>query len=204
MGFEIITKPKGGNIDKIAEKVFWEAIKILGGLKKLIEYRNLTWLPSLAEAAYVVVLKNEAMKTNSEIAETLGITENTVKNILSANEEDVKKYIEGEFEERPKEHIAGSIAKLAYNKLKKEGRLDTEEIELKKEEMEVLDVDWAVHVLAKIRGLDFPVDKNQLVERLKGIIIKNRNIEEILDNLNYPIKNPADLLHQIKTKLSKS
>jgi probable regulatory domain-containing protein len=204
MGFEIITKPKGGNIDKIAEKVFWEAIKILGGLKKLIEYRNLTWLPSLAEAAYVVVLKNEAMKTNSEIAETLGITENTVKNILSANEEDVKKYIEGEFEERPKEHIAGGIAKLAYNKLKKEGRLDTEEIELKKEEMEVLDVDWAVHVLAKIRGLDFPVDKNQLVERLKGIIIKNRNIEEILDNLNYPIKNPADLLHQIKTKLSKS
>ena len=203
MGFEIITKPKGGNIDKIAEKVFWEAIKILGGLKKLIEYRNLTWLPSLAEAAYVVVLKNEAMKTNSEIAETLGITENTVKNILSANEEDVKKYIEGEFEERPKEHIAGGIAKLAYNKLKKEGRLDTEEIELKKEEMEVLDVDWAVHVLAKIRGLDFPVDKNQLVERLKGIIIKNRNIEEILDNLNYPIKNPADLLHQIKTKLSK-
>ena len=158
MGFEIITKPKGGNIDKIAEKVFWEAIKILGGLKKLIEYRNLTWLPSLAEAAYVVVLKNEAMKTNSEIAETLGITENTVKNILSANEEDVKKYIEGEFEERPKEHIAGGIAKLAYNKLKKEGRLDTEEIELKKEEMEVLDVDWAVHVLAKIRGLDFPVD----------------------------------------------
>ncbi len=201
MGFEVITKPKGGDIDKMAEKVFWEAIKMLGGLKKLVEYRNLTWLPSLAEASYVVVLKNEAMKTYSEIANILGITEQTVKNIATADEEEVKKYIEGELEERPKEHIAGGIAKLAYKKLKEEGRLDTEEIELKREEMEVLDVDWAVHVLAKIRGLDFPVEKEQLMERLKGMVIKGKKIEEILDKLEYPIRSPAQLLHQIKTHL---
>jgi len=201
MGFEVIAKPKGGDIDKMAEKVFWESIKMLGGLKKLIEYRNLTWLPSLAEAAYVVVLKNEAFKTYREIAEMLGITEQTVKNIATADEQEVKKYIEGELEERPKEHIAGGIAKLAYKKLKEEGRLDEEEVEIKHEEIEVLGVDWAVHVLAKIKGLDFPVDREQLEERLKGLVIKGKKIEEILDKLEYPIKSPADLLHKIKMHL---
>ena len=121
---EVIAKPKGGDIDKMAEKVFFESIRQLGGLKKLIEYRNLTWLPSLAEAAYVVVLKNEAMKTYKEIAQELGITEQTVKNIATADEEEVIKYIEGEIEERPKEHIAGGLAKLAYKKLKEEGKLE--------------------------------------------------------------------------------
>ena len=90
---EIISKPMGGNIDEMAEKVFMESIRILGGLKKLVEYRNLTWLPSLAEAAYVVVLKNEAAKTYSEIARTLGITEQTAKNVATADEEKVKNYI---------------------------------------------------------------------------------------------------------------
>jgi len=201
MGFEVIAKPKGGDIDKMAEKVFWESIKMLGGLKKLIEYRNLTWLPSLAEAAYVVVLKNEAFKTYREIAEMLGITEQTVKNIATADEQEVKKYIEGELEERPKEHIAGGIAKLAYKKLKEEGRLDEDEVEIKHEEIEVLGVDWAVHVLAKIKGLDFPVDKEQLEERLKGLVIKGKKIEEILDKLECPVKSPADLLHKIKVHL---
>jgi probable regulatory domain-containing protein len=201
MGFEVIAKPKGGDIDKMAEKVFWESIKMLGGLKKLIEYRNLTWLPSLAEAAYVVVLKNEAFKTYREIAEMLGITEQTVKNIATADEQEVKKYIEGELEERPKEHIAGGIAKLAYKKLKEEGRLDEDEVEIKHEEIEVLGVDWAVHVLARIKGLDFPVGKEQLEERLKGLVIKGKKIEEILDKLEYPVKSPADLLHKIKVHL---
>ncbi len=200
MGLEVI-KPRGGDIDRMAEKVFWEAIRILGGLKRLVEYRNLTWLPSLAEASYVVVLKNETFKTYREIAEILGITEQTVKNIATADEGEVKRYIEGELEERPKEHIAGGIAKLAYRKLKDEGRFETEEIELKREEMEVLDVDWAVHVLTRIRGLDFPVDKEVLRERLKGIVIKGENVEEILERLEYPINSPAQLLHQMKLHL---
>ncbi len=201
MGFEVIAKPKGGNIDKMAEKVFYESIKLLGGLKKLIEYRNLTWLPSLAEAAYVVVLKNEAMKTYGEIARELGITEQTAKNIATADEEEVKRYLEGELEERPREHIAGGIAKLAYRKLKEEGRLDTEEVEIKHEELEVLDIDWAVHVLARIKGLDFPVNKETLLERLKGLVIKGKRAEEVVEKLNYPIKSPAQLLHEVKMHL---
>ncbi len=198
---EVIARPKGGNIDKMAEKVFLESIKLLGGLKKLVEYRNLTWLPSLAEAAYVIVLKNEAFKTYKEIAEELGITEQTAKNIATADEEEVKKYIEGELEERPREHIAGGIAKLAYKKLKEEGKLDEDEVEIKHDEIEVLGIDWAVHVLTRIKGLDFPVEKDQLMERLKGLVIKGKKAEEILEKLEYPIKNPADLLHKIKIHL---
>ncbi len=201
MGFEVIARPKGGDVDKMAEKVFHESIRLLGGLRKLVEYRNLTWLPSLAEAAYVVVLKNETFKTYSEIARELGITEQTAKNIATADEEEVRKYIEGELDEKPKEHIAGGIAKLAYRNLKEEGRLDTEEVEIRQEEMEVLDIDWAVHVLARIKGLDFPVGKEQLAERLEGLIIKGKKVEEILEELEYPVKSPAELLHKIKLRL---
>ncbi len=199
---EVIAKPKGGNIDKMAEKVFMESINILGGLKKLVQYRNLTWLPSLAEAAYVVVLKNEAAKTYKEIAEILGITETTARNIATADEEKVIEYIEGELEERPKEHIAGGIAKLAYKKLKESGKLyEGDEVVIGGEEIEVLDIDWAVHVLAKIKGVDFPANKDVLEERLKGMVIKGKRIEDILEKLEYPIKSPAELLHGIKVNL---
>ncbi len=117
-GFETISTPKGSeSIDELAEKVFLESIKVVGGLRNLINYRNLTWLTSLAEAAYAVVLKNEAMKTNKQIAEFLGVTENTVRNILSADEQKVKEFLEGKLEE-VNEHKAGAIAKLAYKHIK--------------------------------------------------------------------------------------
>ena len=199
---EVIVKPKGGDVDKMAEKVFMESIAILGGLKKLVQYRNLTWLPSLAEAAYVVVMKNEAAKTYREIAEFLGITEQTVRNIATADEEKVMEYIEGELEERPKEHIAGGIAKMAYKRLKETGKLyEGDEVVIGGEEIEVLDIDWAVHVLARIKGLDFPASKEDLEERLKGLVIKGKKIEEILEKLEYPVKSPAELLHGIKVNL---
>ncbi len=193
-----VIKPVGGNIDEMAEKVFMESIRILGGLKKLVEYRNLTWLPSLAEAAYVIVLKNEAFKTYSQIAEILGITEQTAKNIATADEEKVKEYVM-EGGERPGEHIAGGIAKLAYKKLKQAGEL--EKVELKKEEAEALGIDWAVHVLAEIKGLDFPVEKEKLKERLAGMKIMGKDVEQILEEIEYPVKSPAELLHKIKEKL---
>ncbi len=204
---EVIAKPIAGDINKLAEKVFMEAINLLGGLRNLIQYRNLTWLPSLAEASYVVVLKNEALKTSKEIAKELGITDQTVKNILSADEEKVKKFIEGELEEID-EHKAGGIAKLAYKKLKKEGRLkeieEEDKVVIKKDEIEVLGIDWAVHVLAHIKGLNFPVEnKEPLLERIGNIVAKGKKLEEVLDKIEYPIKNPAELLHKIKEKIEK-
>ncbi|MCD6573805.1 MAG: KaiC associated regulatory domain-containing protein [Thermoplasmata archaeon] len=195
---EIIKKPVGGNIDEMAEKVFMESIKLLGGLKKLVEYRNLTWLPSLAEAAYVIILKNEAMKTYGEIAAMLGITEQTAKNIATADEKKVKEYIMGK-EEQSKEHIAGGLAKLAYKKLKEEGGFESFEMGMK--EAEALDIAWAVHVLAKIKGLDFPVRKDKLIERLHGMTIKGKSMEEILDRIEHPIQSPAELLHKIKENI---
>ena len=195
---EIITKAKGGNVDEMAEKVFMESIRILGGLKKLVEYRNLTWLPSLAEAAYVVVLKNETIKTYGEIAEILGITEQTAKNIATADEEKVKSYLIGGGE-KPNEHIAGGIAKLAYKTLKQKGEL--KKIEMKEEEVEALGIDWAIHVLVAIKGIDFPAEKEVLKEKLHGMKIMERDVEEILEEIEYPVKSPAELLHKIKEKL---
>lgn len=193
-----IIKPVSSDIDWLAEKVFRESINLLGGLKKLIEYRNLTWLPALAEASYVVVLKNESLKTYSEIARELGITEQTVRNIANADEEKVRNYLENP-EERPKEHIAGGIAKLAYRQLKKEGRL--EEVSMGRDEAEALAMLWAYNVLKSIRGLDFPAGKQELMNRLKGLHIKNRKAEEILEEIEYPVKNPAELLKKIREKL---
>ena len=194
---EIISTPiTKEDVDMIAERVFNESIKLLGGLRKLIEYRNLTWLPSLAEASYVIVLKEELFKTQYEIAEELGITEQTVKKILQADEELVEKYLKGELE-KVDEHKAGGIAKLAYKKVKNE-----KGIFIKEEEMEVLGVEWAIKVLIRLRGVDFPVKKEDLEKKLKGIIIKGKPVEEILEKMEFPLKTPAEVLHQIKKNLS--
>lgn len=199
---EIIAKPKGANVDKMAEKVFMKSIELLGGLKKLIDYRNLTWLPSLAEASYVVVLKNEALKTYSEIARELGITETTAKNIMNADEEKVLEYVKGGLDERPKEHIAGGIAKLAYKELKKSGDLEKDSVSIDHNVIEFLEIAWAIQVLSRIKGLDFPAEREEIEERLRGIMLKIENkefrIEDLIEKIEFPVKSPADLLHKIK------
>ncbi|MEM1658334.1 MAG: hypothetical protein QXK94_04785 [Candidatus Jordarchaeales archaeon] len=196
-----VIRPILPDYDRMAMKVFMEAIASAGGLKKLIEYRNLTWLPSLAEAAYVVVLKNEATLTDYQIAEKLGITEQTVKNILKADTSKVADYLKG-MAEKVDEHKAGGLAKIAYEKLKKEGRLEAEEIthnEARSIEKSLnVEFLWAIQVLSRIRGLDFPVEKKELQERLVGISVKGKPVEEILDKMEYPVKSPADLLRKIK------
>lgn len=198
---EVIGRPvKEGNIDEIAERIFYESIRILGGLKNLVEYRNLTWLPSLAEAAYVIALKNEAIKTNREIAEYLGITEQTVKKILSAKESKVMEYLKGEGG-KEKEHIAGGLAKMAYRAIKEKRDNLRERIEIMEESAKSLGVEWAVHILKSIKGLDFPVEKDALLKRLKGYRIMGKQIEEILDSIEYPVESPAQLLHRIRERL---
>ncbi len=202
---EVISRAVGGekNIDRIAERIFQESIRIAGGLKGLVEYRNLTWLPSLAEAAYVIALKNEAIKTNREIAEYLGLTEQTVKKILSADERAVEEYLRGE-RDKAEEHIAGGLAKLAYRRIKENSDNLDERIEIMEESARSLGVDWAVHVLSNIRGLDFPADKEELKARLSGYSIMGRPIEEILERISYPVRNPAELLHKIREQIRKS
>ena len=113
-------KPQEVDIDKIAMDIFNKALDIAGGPRKLIKYRNLTWVPALIESAYTV-LHEEQKKTEREIAEFLGITEQSVKNILRANVEEVEKRLSEYFEEEETKvhtHIAGGLAKMAYQKYK--------------------------------------------------------------------------------------
>ena len=124
-------------VDEKAKKVFSYAIELVGGLRRLVEYKHLTWLPSLAEAAYSVVLKNKLMLTNLEIAEELGLSRQTVNNILAAKEEKLEAFLKGKLEKLD-EHKAGSLAKLAYKKLKKQGLLE-ETAEVAKKQIEELD-----------------------------------------------------------------
>jgi len=114
-------KPVEKNIDEIAMKIFLKTIEIAGGPRKLIERRHLTWVPSLIQASYAILL-HENGKTAEEIASFLGTGTQSVRNILRADTEEVKKKLEKSMEEDEeiKTHIAGGLAKLAYKEIKEE------------------------------------------------------------------------------------
>jgi probable regulatory domain-containing protein len=190
------------DIDAMAIRVFLKSLELIGGPRKLIDYRNLTWIPSLMEASYAVVLRDVANKTEAEIAEFLGSTRQTVRNMLRAEPELVLKKLEGELEEKtPRAHTAGGLAKLAYKEIK-EGRENlTIFLHLLQVASESLGVFWPVEILRRMKGADFPLGKEELLERLKGLKVKEKNIEEILEKLSYPVKSPADLLAQIRENL---
>ena len=178
-----------------------EAIKILGGPRKLIHLRNLTWIPSLLRACYMLLLK-DAGYTNEEIAEKLGTTKATIQKMASADPEAVLKKIEGiETGEEVDEHVAGGIAKLAYKAMRR--RLTEDEARLISETAEVLGADWAVKLMTSIKGLDFPVEKADLLPRLAGFKIYDIPIEEILDNIEYPIASPAKLVKEVAEYIHK-
>jgi len=200
------------DLEQLVTRVFFRAIDLLGGLSKLTEFRTLTWLPSLARAAYVVVLREEYLRTEEEIAQKVGLTKNTVRSILRADPtlamEKVQKLEELAKEElkEMKVHTAGGIAKLAY-KMVKEGN-EAEILShfctvVAEEVARALDIPWAYAVLKHLRGVKFPIQDSQaLKEKLKGVKIKTHPAEEVVDRLPYPIKTPAVLLHEIKLAIS--
>ena len=196
---KVITAPSEEiPVDELAFKVFIKAIELLGGPKRLVEYRNLTWVPSLMAAAYAVVLRDKKGMTIEEIARELGLSTNTVKRILSADPEAVMKKIRGEIEELD-EHVAGGLAKEAWRRIK-EGEDLKISLDSLRSGLEAIEAPpWAVLVLKRIRGLDFPVtDPSQLKSRLSGIEINGKPAEELVDRLNYPIRSPAELLKELK------
>jgi probable regulatory domain-containing protein len=195
----------------LAERVFFKSIDLVGGLYKLAEYRALTWLPSMARASFVIVLREEFFKTENEIAEFLGISKNTVRQILRADP-NLALYKIQHFEELTKEerqhlkvHTAGGIAKLAY-KYVKAGEDSQTVMEycryIAQEAVAQCDAPWAYVVLKHIKGLHYPITSYEvLAERLKNVTIKGIDAIEIIKNLHYPIKNPAELLKEIKDYL---
>jgi|UniRef100_A0A7V3KPJ5 probable regulatory domain-containing protein len=200
------------DLEYLVSRVFFKSIDLLGGLNKLAEFRTLTWLPSLARAAYVIVLRDEYLKTEDEIAKRVGLTRNTVRNILRADPtlamEKIKKLEELAKEEirEMKVHTAGGIAKLAY-KMVKEGN-DAETLVqyygLAAEDVaKALDIPWAYAVLKCTKGIKYPIEEGSVLkERLTGLKIKNLPSEEVIEKLHFPIKNPAHLLHEIKLVIS--
>ena len=140
-------------------------------------------------------MKNEAAMTNQKIAEKLGLSEQTVANILRADEKEVEKFIKGETEELDT-HKAGALAKAAYKRIKSRGIVESVGIDSKS--AEVLEVLWAYQVLRSIRGLDFPVEKEQLKDKLKGIEIHGKKVKDLIEKIDYPVKSPAELLHKLK------
>ncbi|WP_456454930.1 bacterio-opsin activator [Thermovibrio sp.] len=207
----IEVQPKEVDYDALALRVFLKALELIGGPRMLFEYRNLTWVPSLMEAAYAVVLKNEAMKTEDEIAEFIGITKQTVRNMLSADPELVMMKLKGELESKEvKVHTAGGLAKLAYQEVKRGNDYISFVASVcedyVKKHMETAescpDVGfvWPVYVLKAIKGLDFPIDqsrKEELKERLRGVKVKEVPADELVDKIEFPVNSPADLLHKL-------
>lgn len=198
-------------IEQMVTRVFFKAIELLGGLSKLAEFRTLTWLPSLARAASAVVLKEEYMKSDEEIAQKIGLTKNTVKNILRADPElalqKIKSLEELASEETKdlKVHTAGGIAKLAYKEIKEGHEAQTLLYYcslVASEVAKALDVPWAYQILKRTKGIKYPISsKEDIKERLAGLSIKGNPIEEILSSLHYPLKTPAMLIHEIKEYL---
>jgi len=207
----IEVQAKEVDYDALALRVFLKALELIGGPRMLFEYRNLTWVPSLMEAAYAVVLKNEAMKTEDEIAEFIGITKQTVRNMLSADPELVMMKLKGELESKEvKVHTAGGLAKLAHQEVKRGNDYISFVASVcedyVKKHMETAescpDVGfvWPVYVLKAIKRLDFPIDrsrKEELKERLRGVKVKEVPADELADKIEFPINSPADLLHKL-------
>lgn len=210
-GNELTIDEKG--LERLVERVFFKAIDLLGGLKQLAEYRTLTWLPSLARAAFAVVLREEYLKSEDDIAEYVGLTRNTVRNILRADPDAAMYKIQhidelsAEEKRELKVHTAGGVAKLAY-KLVKEGQ-DSQTMldfchQMAGEALKAASCEspWAYQVLKHTKGIDYPiVEAKVLAQRLQNITIKGHSGAEIAEGLAYPIKTPAALLHEIKEYL---
>jgi len=198
-------------IKYLAERVFFKSIDLLGGLDKLARYRTLTWLPSIARAAFAIVLREEYIKTEDEIAEFIGLTRNTVRQILRADPNLALykiEHIEELTMQEKKElrvHTAGGIAKLAY-KLVKEGEDSQTVMEycrfISQEAVAQCEAPWAYLVLKNTKGIKYPItDSSLLKEKLTNIEIKGLKAEEIIPHIHYPVKNPAILLKEIKEYL---
>lgn len=189
------------NVDEKAIRVFLKALEILGGPRRIIEYRNLTWLPSLITASYAIVYHKDKGYSYESIANLLGISTTTARNILQADEEAVKKKLSEVIEETSEEkrtHIAGAIAKMAYKEIE-QGRDEINiMMHLVKETSKSLGVEWAVKVLSMLKGVDFPLNKETFLEKLNGINIKGKDIKEIAEKIEFPVHTPAELLHKIK------
>jgi predicted transcriptional regulator len=62
-------------------------------------------------------------------------------------------------------------------------------------------VNWAVDVASRLKGARFPIEEEEARSRLKGLTIKGRDIDEVLDQVDFPISTPAIMLRQLSENL---
>jgi len=203
---EALNNPAKRDLDKEILRIFMKSIELLGGPRKLIKYRNLSWLPSLMEACYAIALKNR-FKTEDEIAKELGTTREAVNMMLESDPLLVREKVVGEYIGNLDEHMAGGIAKLAWNEIKK-GREDVEfMIGASRRVLEELGGPvWAILTLIRVKDLSFPLLARQsdvLKERLKGVRAFGMDIGELASVISYPIENPAELLGKLSKEIRK-
>ena len=182
-------------------RVFLKALELIGGPRKIMEYRNLTWIPSLIEASYAVVLAEEMGKSKEEIAEILGITKQTIQNMFRTGVEEIKeKIMDLEKSKGVKAHTAGGLAKWAYEEIKK-GNESINFLQSAFQQIsDIFEISWPVEILRRIKGYKFPMKKEKVKELLEGMKIENKNIEEILKEKDFPeiISSPSQLLKILK------
>ncbi|MBX5448562.1 hypothetical protein [Thermogemmatispora sp.] len=191
-------------LDHKALRVFLKALDIAGGPRKLFEYRHLTWLPSLMEAAYVIVLSRDRLRLQSEIARELGLTPATVRNILGADEHRVLEHLRAEragqnqAEEPVKTHIAGGLAKLAYEEIAAGHENIAFLVGILRDYLgDNVHCSWPLEILSRLQEVEFPAEKEMLTERLGDLHIDGQPVRELLEHLSFPLSSPATLLREL-------
>jgi len=191
------------HIEALTLRVFLKSLELLGGTQKLVQTRATGWLSSLLLASYTVVLKEEYLKSEQEIAQRLRITPQTVKNILRS--EPLVDNLEEVFKSEGKDlniHTAGSIAKLAYRLIKDQKDHTGLCLEFSRRTAGALGIAWAKILLRRLEEKDFPVQSAQnLKEKLGKVWLSGRSAQEVLEELDYPIHTPIELIEKIKENL---
>ena len=61
---------------------------------------------------------------------------------------------------------------------------------------------WAIEVASRMKSVRFPIGKEEAKLRLKGAMVGDERMEDLLENIDFPIDSPANLLKEIKGQIT--
>lgn len=129
-----------GDIDQRAMRVLTSALKEVGGVSALVEHQEQAIMPSLVQACYAVVLREDAHVPPNEIADFLGISEGAVASVFEApmeayvqrlryredQDEEFDRHIDPDWAGQPLtgrqelHYVAGALAKFGYDVVRRQ------------------------------------------------------------------------------------
>lgn len=65
-------------------------------------------------------------------------------------------------------------------------------------------INWAVEAATRMKGATFPLERDEATERLRGLKVGGTAIEEILEEVRFPVATPAEMLKAIKNQITSS